>query len=844
MYTSEKLLLLDEITSSIEQVKSERVVAPDGPLKSAINQSGAIFRVVSKDLLDGAGQIISDVKAQIANKISDRAAPVQTVLQDVKTGIKDRLTGEQNVINETIFEAIVRVLGSLVSSVGGLAGAIGNIKDDIIDGIANLIEDIAGGIPDLIQALKDKMQGFIDGLNTLGNKLKDGLTQTVTSVGNWIRDQITRVVAAAGGWIGAQIQEAREWVTDTIENAGLWVTTTYENAKSWLGDVYQAAKENVLAAIAGFQEFAGIVGASIQDKIDELMAWFQNVSDQFSAWFRGVLGGIGQWINREVLPRLADITAGAQALFGLFSDVWSMIDSGDYEGAFALIDRFAQGLGIPAPVATIQDILSAVEYFKLTIQLQFIPAQIAAAKTANINLALDPTALQDVASALFRGKASEEDFYANARLAGITTDRAKFSLEAAKAIPPPGAIQEGFLRGEINEEDHDRLLHSYGYSDADLQLFKALYWLIPPPNDLIRMSVREVFSPEIAERYGQFDDFPEAFVEWAAKIGLNEQWAKNYWAAHWELPSPQMGFEMLHRGVIDKDELTLLLRSLDVMPYWRERLIKISYNPLTRVDVRRMYQLGVLTAEQVFAAYLELGYDREKANWLTEFTKRYSAPEDESELTQFKSLARATYSQAYVSKIISEGEYREFLLNLRLYPDDVELLIQLDNFKLLQKDKLFDLAEYRKDFLKLSLQAYDRGLLNVHEVTPLLSDLGYSDGEIALEISLSDYNRELTIRNLLVSRVHDQYVDYIVDIIGVHDVLNMFNFAPEEIARLQEIWDIERNFRVKRPPLADLKRFMTQGLLSLDDFLNELRGQGYHEKYINLFAQSLELLGG
>ncbi len=844
MSTLEKVQVGHRLLSHVEAANASVTTTPEAPLKSVLSSSGVFFRGVMSEAISEVGEAAKVVSRTIGAKVTDAKAFVAETISAVKASVKGQVTTDSNNVSQSIWDTILAILRSIVGSVGALANGIGQVRDDIIGSIQEVFEDITGGIGDLIGALKAKLQGLIDSVTSVGNVIKNGITGAIADIGNWIRTQVTNAVVAVGSWVGGQIQAASDWLGETIDNAKDWITQAYEDISAWVSAAYNAARENVLAAVAGFKEFVATLGVTIQDKIDLLLAWLSSVVDMLQAQFAQLLASVGQFIGSEILPRLGNITAGAHALSGLFSNVWSMLSNGDYEGAFSLLDDFANGLGIPAPVQTLQAILSAVAYFQMTIQLQFVPAQVAAQKTANINLALDPVQIEAVAQAVFKGQASEADFYANARLAGVTPERAKFVMEASKALPTPGTIQEGFLRGEIDEENHDRLLRSYGYTNDDLRLFKALYWIVPPPNDLIRMSVREVFSPEIAERYGQFEDFPQAFVEWAAKIGLTEEWAKNYWAAHWDLPSPQMGFEMLHRGVIDKEELTLLLRSLDVMPYWRERLIKISYNPLTRVDVRRMYQLGVLTAEQVFAAYLELGYDREKANWLTEFTKRYSAPEDDSELTQFKSLARNTYSQAYLKKIISEGEYREFLNNLHYYPDDADLLIQLDNFKMLQNDKLFDILDYRKDFLKLSLQAYDRGLLNVHEVTPLLSDLGYSDGEIALELNLADYNRELTIRNLLVGQVHAQYVEYIINNVGMYEILNMFNFAPEEISRLQETWDIERNFRTKRPPLSDLRRFLSQGLIDLNQFLDELRGQGYHEKYIGLFEQSLKLPKG
>jgi len=138
--------------------------------------------------------------------------------------------------------------------------------------------------------------------------------------------------------------------------------------------------------------------------------------------------------------------------------------------------------------------------------------------------------------------------------------------------------------------------------------------------DLITMSVREVFSPDIAQKFGQFEDFPADFATYAKQQGVSDEWAKRYWAAHWVLPSITMAFDMLHRGVIDQATINQLLRAQDIMPFWRDKITAISYNPYTRVDVRRMHKAGVLSEDEVLTAYKDLGYDDVKALKMTDFT--------------------------------------------------------------------------------------------------------------------------------------------------------------------------------------------------------------------------------
>jgi len=155
-------------------------------------------------------------------------------------------------------------------------------------------------------------------------------------------------------------------------------------------------------------------------------------------------------------------------------------------------------------------------------------------------------------------------------------------------------------------------------------LYKELAYQIPPVADIITMAVREAFTPAIAARFGQYEDLPTEFVEWVQKKGLSKEWAERYWAAHWSLPSPQQGFEMLHRGVIGVDDLNMLMRALDIMPFWRDKLTQIAFRPLSRVDVRRMFALGVLDVGGVRKAYTDLGYNDYNANLMTNFTIKYT----------------------------------------------------------------------------------------------------------------------------------------------------------------------------------------------------------------------------
>jgi len=231
----------------------------------------------------------------------------------------------------------------------------------------------------------------------------------------------------------------------------------------------------------------------------------------------------------------------------------------------------------------------------------------------------------------------------------------------------------------------------------------------PSITDIVRFAVREVYTPEIRAKYGLDEDLPEIFLTEAKKLGLDEEQARNYWAAKWVLPSVELGYEMLHRGVIDEDELKILLRVQDIMPYWRDKLIKISYRPYTRVDVRRMYRIGVLSRDEVKRAYLDIGYDDEKAERMTEFTVAWADEEP-------RTLSRTMIERAYSAGEISRETAILLLQKLGYDKENAELIIRLKELK--------ELEEVREDLIDVIVANFKAGTITQAEAITRLDQLG------------------------------------------------------------------------------------------------------------------------
>lgn len=297
-------------------------------------------------------------------------------------------------------------------------------------------------------------------------------------------------------------------------------------------------------------------------------------------------------------------------------------------------------------------------------------------------------------------------------VADINPRYAQQYLDAILTKPSSTDIIAYQLRKDPSLSGLESQLRKIGIHPDYFAQYKELAFPIPPVADIITMAVREAFTPEIAVKFGQYEDYPLAFEEWAEKKGLSKEWSQRYWAAHWSLPSASQGFEMLHRGLINRSELDMLLRALDVMPFWREKLTGIAYRRLSRVDIRRMYRVGVLTEAEVYEAYLELGYNERDARRMSDFTVKQVLE------TQSKFTARDVIS-AYAKYMITKSEAKDLLSILGVRDENISFILLTAEYKRaweltddritairnLYKKEVYTPDQARDELLKLDLPA-------------------------------------------------------------------------------------------------------------------------------------------
>jgi len=386
---------------------------------------------------------------------------------------------------------------------------------------------------------------------------------------------------------------------------------------------------------------------------------------------------------------------------------------------------------------------------------------------------------------------------------GYDEDKLKVFLELYNRLYDISMLITMRFRGVISDEEYYKEMEKLGYPKDKAEKIFEISWAYPSASDWIRFAVRDVFNEEVVRKYGYDEDFPEQIVEYAEKAGIDRQTLLWYWRAHWELPSPTAGYEMLHRlspevletklpdgskygdkyremGLnpeqikTDLETLRELLRVADIPKYWRDRLIAIAYNPLTRVDLRRIYELGLISDEEVLARLMEYGYTKKDAELLLKWFKAEKMPSE-------RDLSKSEILNLYHYRFIDEDKAKKMLMQIGYNEDEAEYLILLEDYKLYN-----EIIEEKINTLRV---LYVRGAIDDQKLLDELNKLNLPSYKIQYELEK----------------------------------------AQREKMKTQKI-----------PSKTDLEKMLTGGVITEDEFRKYMKLLGYDDYWINKYLQMLK----
>jgi hypothetical protein len=273
----------------------------------------------------------------------------------------------------------------------------------------------------------------------------------------------------------------------------------------------------------------------------------------------------------------------------------------------------------------------------------------------------------------------------------------------------PTVLVNARMREYITDNYYYAQMARNGFSHEKAEIFLKTNRFWPNPQDFIRMAVRDAFNPTLVQQGGLDEQFPSAIVPYADKAGMSEEILKWYWRAHWELPSPQMGFEMLHRKLINQGQLKSLLKAADYAPGYIDAMIGISYSSYTRVDARRMWQTGVLSDSEFVEAMEEIGYNTDKAQKLLQWLKSDGGDGD-------KDLSQSMIVNAFKIGLMDRQTALRYLQDMGYDPKESDVILKLEE----EKDRQRTIEEG----INVAIFKLSRERISEQEFTATLGKMG------------------------------------------------------------------------------------------------------------------------
>lgn len=340
-------------------------------------------------------------------------------------------------------------------------------------------------------------------------------------------------------------------------------------------------------------------------------------------------------------------------------------------------------------------------------------------------------------------------------------------------------------RGILDDPTTNLLMRGNGVIDEQEQLwiYKATE-AMPSVSDIVRFMVRDADDNEVAARYGTDDaldtKYGKQLKSWAAGQGITDDVMKYYWRSHWEIPSNTALFEMLHRlrpartgqgltgGItVSQQDIKDALVVNDVLPFWAERLMEISYKPLTRTDAQRAYFIDALSENELKDSYLDLGYNDDNADRLVRFTN------------QLKSKRKQTTGGT---------------------------------------EKVPAVIKYYKNWLIGSTEATQR-----------LRNSGLSETAAKEALAIASVQRKNDSQIKCIAGVKSQYKRYIINDIEARRDLTDIGVALENVGPLVNNWRCERASKPKELSAGQVCQAYQNNLINDVEYRRRMGAIGYQE---------------
>lgn len=324
----------------------------------------------------------------------------------------------------------------------------------------------------------------------------------------------------------------------------------------------------------------------------------------------------------------------------------------------------------------------------------------------------------------------------------------------------------------------------------DIALEATTQW-VASPSDAINWMLKDIADPEIVGMFdlqAEFDRKYQGIVKYVFDAnGMSRDSALALWTAHWRNMAPGQLYSMLHRFRVDKTEPVQIgdktipaasiattakqveeaLGQADYPPFWRDRLMALSYSLLTRVDIRRAYEVGAINDAEFISLTRDRGYEPINAQRLLKFIRR-AAVQQASRRPAANQWVTVGYDVALLKQALLDAGMREDMW------DEVSRILKTRRAIYIQTKCL---NQWKKEYVAK--------LYTETEMYQRLTSIGLPHGQAQQLLQDWQCERKATHRQVMAAALCKQRRQGIINDVALVAGLRDLGFRRRDIARMQ-----------------------------------------------------------
>lgn len=452
-------------------------------------------------------------------------------------------------------------------------------------------------------------------------------------------------------------------------------------------------------------------------------------------------------------------------------------------------------------------------------------------------------------------------------IGGYCPNELRAAKYASKSKPVPQQLGMMRLRELISPSEYLNGMREVGYTDQHVvdKLFQ-LHQQPPTMTDIIRFMVRDADDPSI-EFWPESDrlfeqKYQATLKKWAKWQGVPDEVAKYAWRAHWTIPAPTQLFEFWHRlrknpqfggeaKVLERIKSAMVQQ--DILPFWHDYYLAVSFRPMGRVDIRRAFNIGSVTEQELPGLFGQIGYSDDVADKLTKFSVKLR---DQSAIghravklynkflmTRAESVAAMQQDglpEEVANRALSMSEgafisspYSAAFIRGDLSKDDLLAKLTAHGVTANNADRIAVLLALRKTS-HWAVHSYITGSIDTGEATQVMTNDGLEPAIISHLIEkanrtvddgfIAQCQRGIKRRYLLGDLTADESRTELV----------ARGTTTERAAKMVGWWDCEKLSNGKQVFAAKLCKWLSDGIINAAEFIKRLGRIGYSGETANL----------